>query len=145
MKYIFLICYILSCSGMQNKIDISECDLISKILEAPNLANHLELNESNYNIRIFDLNDVLDVKTCSYGKYSIKVYDKLIIDLNSGRFIDISVLSIIKQDSENYSLDIVYCKRTPECKRDFVMKGTITIEVQKGNLEIIHSKFESVS
>lgn len=121
-----------------------KCDVISMILDEKHLSEFISGHSDNFLIRITDLSDYFGNIKCGYNQYSVRVEDNIKIDLNSGRFIDICILSVNKKD-ELVDFEIFYVKRTTECKRDLLLKGKLVFQESNKLLRLIDSKFETIN
>ena len=66
------------------------------------------------------------------------------VDLNSGRFIDLCILSV-QEEKEFTKFEVFYSKRTNECQRDFLMKGYLIFENTHNGLKIKDAKLGSIN
>ncbi len=140
MRYLFILLLYYGCSPKLPIVAQDKCIVISEILKEDHLTDLIDSYENNSLIRIFDLTGAFGKMRCGYDRYSVRVIDKLKVDMNSGRFIDISILSV-KDDANLVTFEIFYLKRTSECKRDFLMKGLLIFKKTDEHLVLIDSKF----
>jgi hypothetical protein len=144
MKYLIFLIFLSSCSIKFIPPSYTKCDVLNLVLSESHLEDHIKSHENSSSLRIFDLTDYFNDNNCGYKWYSVRVADKLMVDMNTGRFIDISILSVIKKPKEQ-SFEIVYSKRTPECKQDFFMKGQVVLELKGKDVILKSSYFEAVN
>jgi len=140
LNFIFLIlvysCFPIKQVGLQYK-----CKILSEILNEHHIAQYISNHRDNSSIRITDFSDYFGEMRCGFKRYSVRVNTKLKVDLNSGRFIDIIILSFNKKDNNLIEFEIFYSKRTSECERDFLMKGKVIIEKTSKGVILQSSKF----
>lgn len=145
MKYLILILIIpfLNCKTITMNHPNETRSVLIEFVNEKHIKNFIQSFHSNYIIRINDLSGFFSSKTCSYQLYTIKVENKINVDLNSGRFIDISVLSF-KKDRNLLNFEVFYSKRSPNCDRDFLMLGNIIMEKTEKGYLLKNSKFEAI-
>ncbi len=143
MKYIFIFLILYGCSPKSNIFIQDNCELLTSIFKEEHVAGHISDFKNNNLIRVIDLSNHFGKIKCGYERYYVRVEDKVMIDINSGRFIDIIILSM--QEKRGFiEVELFYSKRTDECQRDFLMKGTLIFERSNNILKLKESKFGSI-
>lgn len=143
MKYLFFIVLFYSCFPVLQVKAQDKCNVLSEILDEQHISNLIASYENNNLIRVTDLSGYFGKMKCGHNKYSVRVKDKLMLDLNSGRFIDINILSY-KEEGELLEFEVFYSQRTPKCKRDILMKGKVVFKKRQSKIIFIKSKFGSI-
>lgn len=144
MRYLFLVLVLYSCSPKSILIAQDKCDVLSAIFDEKHISEYIGGFENNRLIRVIDLSDYFGKMKCGHEKYSVRVEDKLMVDLNSGRFIDLCILSV-QEEKELTKFEVFYSRRTSECQRDFLMKGFLIFDNTSNGLRFKDSKLGSIN
>lgn len=142
--YIYLcLCLLVSCSDKMILNRVNQCVLISELLMEENINLFIESYDHNKVIRINDLSGYFRENNCGFRKFSVKVVNNYMVDLNTGRYIDISVLSVHEKNNI-LKFDIFYSQRTPECEFDFLKMGEVVFENKNNKFILKTSKFNLI-
>lgn len=144
-----LLIIISSCSSkMNNYLDLEKephkkCEIITVLLNVEELNNFIKEHEKNYSIRINDLSGFFKkVDRCGYDvRYFVKFNSKLSVDLNTSRFIDISILSFKKLSNEKYKFEIFYSPQTESYHQNYLKHGNIEIQHSEKGWIVTKSNF----
>lgn len=120
---------------------VDRCHVLSTILKIDDINNFIENFDGNYSIRINDLSKFFkNIERCSFNRYSLRIIDKLSADLNTGRYIDLTILSVDKKPKDTLNVKVFFAPKVVGHYRDKLMIGEILINVANGQANILESK-----
>lgn len=113
------------------------CSLFKTMFEEETLNNFIKSFDRNYNIRITDTSGFYGTETiwCGYNRYGIRVQNKLMVDLNTRRYIDIIITSF-KVNNEELIIKLFFAKRRIDCKEDELMEGEMVFMIEKNEFTL---------
>lgn len=122
-----------------------KCDILPVIFKEESIKFFIDKCGDEKTIRIFDLSNYFNkIDYCGYEGYSVKIENKLMIDMNSLRYIDITILSH-NFENEILTFELFYSERTQNCNKDYLMLGNIVCKKGgDGKFTFINSWFAPI-
>jgi hypothetical protein len=120
------------------------CQLIDSILSIDKIGGHLQLDtKKNKFIRIYDSSRFFKNCNNSFKTHSIIVINKLPLDFNAGRHIDLAITKM-KREKKKISISVFYSLSGQSDKYANLWAGDIEIEVSANEFKIIKSSFYNI-
>ena len=145
MKYIkvLIIAVLVFNSIYSTAQEVDKCILIDSILSINQIVAHLQLDKKKFRrIRIFDPKNFFEDSICTLSSHHrVSFIDKIPLDFNTGRYVDLAIIGIEKEANMLY-VSVFYTLSGQSDDYANLWAGDITMEIIDNNVfSIINLNF----
>lgn len=127
-----------------NSQSLNYCQLIDSILSIDKINYHLQLDvKKNRFIRIYDSSRYFKNCNNSHKSHSVVVTNKMPLDFNTGRHIDLAITKV-KKKKKKLSISVFYSLSKSSDDYANLWAGDIEVEVLKNSFKITKSNFYNI-
>lgn len=127
-----------------NAQKIDRCALIDSILSVDKIIDHLQLEKKKAKfVRVYNPSRFFKGCNCIFKTHTVTFIDKLTLDFNSGKYIDLAITKI-KKENNLLHVSIFYALSGQSDEYPNLWAGDIEVELFDDNFRITKSSLYNI-